>query len=96
VKHRQLQGAHPDEPPRRCEETSAVRIIHVKAKGLAILYISHRLAEIYQSPTPFRCCGGQLIGSRPPLSWTSSPYFYDGQARADIYPDKADRAGRFS
>jgi ribose transport system ATP-binding protein len=90
-----------DEPTAALTQTETevlFRIIQtLKAKGLAILYISHRLAEIYQiADTISVLRDGQLIGTRPAsqLDQLSLVHMMVGRELKDIYPDKAhDRTG---
>jgi len=64
----------------------------LKAKGLVIIYISHRLAEIYQiADTISVLRDGRLIGTRPAgeIDQLELVHMMVGRELTDIYPEKA-------
>jgi ribose transport system ATP-binding protein len=72
------------------------RIIQkLKAKGLVIIYISHRLAEIYQIADVISVLrDGRLIGTRPAgeIDQMALVHMMVGRELTDIYPDKSREA----
>ncbi len=72
-------------------------IVTLKAKGLAILYISHRLAEIYRiADTVSVLRDGSLIDTRPvnAIDQLSLVHSMVGRELKDIYPAKATGGAR--
>jgi ribose transport system ATP-binding protein len=89
-----------DEPTASLNEQEAERLFEIvtslKARGLCVLYISHRLVEI------FRICDqvsvlrdGKLVGTSPVAEVTHRALVERmvGRELADIYPPKATRRG---
>ena len=82
----------------QAETETLFRIIAtLREKGLAILYISHRLAEIYQiADTVTVLRDGRLIDTKPirDISQVELVHSMVGRELKDIYPDKRRREGQ--